>query len=120
MSESWKTMLGTEGTGKYVVIARNLRGDRLGLRPLGNGFCRIRVEPADQTSVENLQDTLSFSKGWKQPGQDGQQRFSIVVRNSKGEPLVGEALTALKRVGDGHLERNRDQLAWQWRRLLTA
>jgi hypothetical protein len=117
MTDDWKRMAGTEGTDKYVVIARNSRGDRIGIRPLDDGsICRVRVEPIDLAAAKELQDNFPVST-WKQPGEDGQLRFSLVTSGDAGIQAVLDALDALKAVSDGTLERNRAIQAWTWRSL---
>jgi hypothetical protein len=69
-------MAGTEGTGKYVVIASSALG-RVGFRDLG-GSVRVRVEP---TNAEKAKDMAGTFAGWKQP--DKQLRFSLVVSGKK-------------------------------------
>lgn len=113
-------MLGTEGTGEYVVIARNSRGDRLGIRPLSGGECRIRVEPVDLASAKELGNNFPPDRGWKQPGQGSQLRFSIITSGDAGETVACGALDALKAAIDGPLERNHTPRAWQWRNNLLG
>lgn len=117
-STDWK-MRGTEGTDKYQQIARNLHG-RVGIRPLGDGRCRIRVVPTSFPAAKLLEKYFLRYRGWKQPGQDGEFRFSIVTSGDDGKQIVIGALAALKKVGDGALERNPAQQARQWRSLLDA
>lgn len=114
----WRKMLGTEGTGEYVVIARNPRGDRLGVRPLDGNVCRVRVEPVDLVSAKELQGNFPDCT-WKQPGEGGQLRFSLVTFGDAGLQAVLGALDALKTAGDGTLERNRAIQAWTWRSLFV-
>lgn len=66
-------MAGTEGTGEYAVVALSELG-RVGVRGLGSGDARIRVEP----TAKSL-ELLAGRDGWKQPGDDGQKRYSKVV-----------------------------------------
>ncbi len=75
VSDMWY-MAGTEGTGAYAVPLRTRRG-RVGYRLL-EAKCRIRVEPDPAGRVE-IATLLTQSRGWKQPGDDGQNRFSTVV-----------------------------------------
>ncbi len=80
-------MAGSEGTGRYVVLAATARG-RVGIRVLGGEVekithirsARVRVEPKPK-AVQKMTDMLP-AKNWKQPGQDGQQRFSTVVETA--------------------------------------
>ena len=87
-------MAGTEGTGKYKVLAITWRG-RVGVRPFGVGSVRIRVEPhRKKRGAATMLKLLSV--GWKQPGDDGQNRFSVEVRNDLDlKAVVGVALKAL-------------------------
>lgn len=68
-------MKGTTGTS-FKLVAAFLSG-RLGYRNLGSGQFRVRVEPTQGYN-------LSFPNGptgWTQPGDGGQNRFSIVVQD---------------------------------------
>ena len=103
-------MPGSEGTGRYVVIAMTTRG-RIGVRVLSGEVdkithirsVRVRVEPRPE-AVQKMVDVLP-AKNWKQPGEDGQQRFSRVVdsatRNSaRVKRILAHGLKALG-VNDG-------------------
>lgn len=74
------TMAGTEMTYEYLVIVRTRRG-RLGVRPLYGGTFRVRVEPAKvgNNLIKTPFTELSRENGWKQPGDNNQTRYSIVV-----------------------------------------
>ncbi|MDB5186620.1 MAG: hypothetical protein JWM07_92 [Candidatus Saccharibacteria bacterium] len=88
-------MSGTEGTGEYKVLASSSFG-RVGYRDLGYEV-RVRVEPSP-TQAENIAQTLSPDAGWKQPGDGGQDRFSIIV--PKGEAAtaaLSDAFALIKR-----------------------
>lgn len=97
VSKKWH-MAGTEGTGEYVVIAATRRG-RIGVRVLqgfGQGHVRIRLEPSKRAPLAQM--AKAFPVGWKQPGNDGQNRFSRVVgRRQLG--LVEDAFVALGTTG---------------------
>lgn len=70
-------MLGTEGTGRYVVVVATDKG-RVGYRHLGGNTYRVRVEPTEGTS-ETLAGSFS---GWKQGREHNAQsgfRFSTMV-----------------------------------------
>lgn len=71
------SMLGTEGTGRYVVVVATDKG-RVGYRHLGGGTYRVRVEP-----TEGGAQTLAGSfSGWKQGREHNAQagfRFSTMV-----------------------------------------
>jgi hypothetical protein len=97
----WTYMAGTEGTGKYKTLLKTRYG-KLGIRDLGNGSVRIRVEPVnDPKVVAKVGAYLTRGMGWKQPGDGGQHRFSIVV--SRG--LMNVAVTLAKSaLGVGRLK----------------
>lgn len=69
-------MAGTERTFEYVVLAATPKG-RLGVRDLGEGTARVRVEP---TQANDPLSALSASEGWKQPSL-GYPRHSIVTHS---------------------------------------
>lgn len=71
-------MAGTEGTGAYSVLAITSRG-RVGVRKFSN-LARIRVEPL--CKCDKVGDVLTDKAGWKQPGDNDQNRFSKVVATS--------------------------------------
>ncbi|MGO8749205.1 MAG: toll/interleukin-1 receptor domain-containing protein [Thermoguttaceae bacterium] len=85
-------MAGAERTGEYVVVLRTRLG-RVGYRDLVDS-CRIRVEPepAGRTQLDRL---LTRSRKWKQPGDDGQDRYSIVVPTEQLPDLLRSAVRAL-------------------------
>lgn len=76
-------MAGTEGTGQYAVLAQSSFGT-IGVRPLGGGV-RIRIEPSDPAHAERLAEHLTRQAGWKQPGDDRQNRFSIVAQENSDQ-----------------------------------
>lgn len=79
-------MSGTEETFEYTVRGVSTRG-RVGVRTLSEGNVRIRLEPAPNIGANVIRQwgkKLPASSGYKQPGDNGQSRFSIVV--SAGEP----------------------------------
>jgi hypothetical protein len=87
-------MAGTEGTGKYNVVVVT-PAVSIGVRNFGGGF-RVRVELTGPKPPVALGRALTPVKGWKQPGDGGQQRYSKVARDAAGaEALVTEALQAL-------------------------
>lgn len=107
-------MAGTEGTGRYVVIAATARG-RVGVRVLDGtldkmsrvSIARVRVEPNSKLSViKTMSETLQDGT-WKQPGHEGQHRFSRVVHNgkSKGKRLQRDVNKALVAIGVGELQK---------------
>lgn len=84
-------MAGTEGTGEYVVICATRRG-RLGVRYLPvHGCYRIRVEPSpsehktSKAMLAKMCRRLKSVDGWKLPGHNGQDRFSIVTAASPAD-----------------------------------
>lgn len=122
-------MDGSEGTGQYVVIAATARG-RVGVRVLGGDpskvsrieMARVRVEPVEKTAViKQMAEVLPDGK-WKQPGQDGEHRFSRVVENgaSKGKSLHIALAKALAAIGVGELKTEVNPDAPQWAKGLAA
>jgi hypothetical protein len=97
MQAQWY-MAGTEGTGEYLVVLRTRLG-RVGYRDL-NGSYRIRVEPKPE-GRDPLATVLTQSSGWKQPGDQGQDRFSIVVQRGQLFDVLGSAIEALEPVERG-------------------
>ncbi len=91
MPDPWY-MAGTEGTGEYVVVLRTRLG-RVGYRELG-ASCRIRIEP-EPTGHEPLARLLTRSRGWKQSGDQDQDRYSIVVSSEKLPDTLRSAIRAL-------------------------
>jgi hypothetical protein len=86
-------MLGTEGTGKYIVLVAGKRG-RLGFRPISGGF-RVRLEPATNEFplVYSMKENIP---GWgKQPMDDGQLRFSVEVDSDSVKDALRDGLEAL-------------------------
>lgn len=71
-------MAGTEGTGEYLVYVITAIA-RLGVRSLRSGSYRIRVEPLDGADISAVSAMLTPALGWKQPGHNGQNRWSEVV-----------------------------------------
>lgn len=125
MPNSWTKIPGTERTGEYLAVARALtegrpRGDKVGIRFLSymGGGIRVRVEPRNQANSEAMAELMSRSGGWKQPGDGGQNRFSIVVHSAEGTlSAVDTALEALRSVGD-KLQYNPDR--GQYRKQIRA
>jgi hypothetical protein len=112
MTDDWKKMAGSEGTYEYTVLARVPATDRIGVRKLDNGAVRIRIEPSE-ANTDHLSKALTRENGWKQPGDEGQNRFSIVARGEHGTQIVKDALQLLAEVGP--LERNHAHAAHTWR-----
>jgi hypothetical protein len=71
---------GTEGTENYVVLAANEIG-LVAVRQVHGSTYRVRVQPATAAGAALVAETLKSGKGWKQPGDSGQFRFSIVVND---------------------------------------
>lgn len=90
-------MAGTEGTYDYLVLARSSFG-RVGYRLVGHRV-RIRLEPADEAHAAKIAETLTREAGWKQPGDEGQNRFSIVL--PKGEGAIEALKTAFALIKRG-------------------
>ncbi len=89
-------MAGTEGTGKYNVVAESSFG-RFGVRDLGDSV-RIRLEPSDEAHAAKLAEVLTREADWKQPGDASQDRFSIVVRkDDEGRAAFERAFSLIKR-----------------------
>lgn len=95
-------MAGTEKTGKYIVLACTSRG-RVGVRVLdGNPDeldtiteARVRVEPGNGTKMLKSMATALSSNDWKQPGANGQHRFSIVTDGESLPHRLREGLAAI-------------------------
>ena len=95
---NWLSMAGTEGTGKYVVLAGSELG-RLGVRTLPDGQIRVRVEPVEGESLNGLCGCAGCQ--WKQPGSDGQWRYSNVTDDEQvASAYVEVALKALTEGGN--------------------
>lgn len=95
-------MAGTQGTGEYTVVAQTYRG-RVGFRQcekIGEAvYARVRVEPRKGKVLP----ALSREAGWKQPGDEGQPRYSKMV--AAGAPLKAAIKEALVALGVGKLKR---------------
>lgn len=93
----WR-MSGTEKTFEYTVRAASVRG-RVGVRHLPpSGNVRIRLEPADDIGfsvIEKWRKELPRSVGYKQPGDSGQPRFSIVVPAGEHADAILETMFGL-------------------------
>jgi hypothetical protein len=101
-------MGGTEGTGEYrVVLTSNL--GRVGYRVLGQAV-RVRVEPRTKTAAKQLAKYFDASV-WKQPGSDGQDRFSTMPIGYAETVSVIEY--AVKALGTDKLVRNGAQRTWR-------
>jgi hypothetical protein len=121
-------MAGTEDTGQYIVVALTQRG-RIGVRLLNGSSAksmaaakcaRIRIEP---THINNAAATMAKKlpqKLWKQPGQNGQNRFSIEVHGG-GKKLKRKVRDGLKALGieDG-LKVTMNPIAPKWAQKLVA
>jgi hypothetical protein len=70
----WSRMVGTEKTGTYVQCAQSAWG-MVGYREYRPGEFRIRIEPTE-AGVAVLAPFFTRDRGWKQPGDSGQNRFS--------------------------------------------
>jgi len=94
---TWR-MLGTEQTGLYSVRAASVRG-RVGVRHLPGGTVRIRLEPTDKVTDKMMQEwreTMGHDIGYKQPGDGGENRFSIVVQaGDHGDAILDQMFDIL-------------------------
>lgn len=115
MSKRWNYMAGTEKTGEYIVLGRTGRG-KVGVRDLGNETYRIRVEPFGMRFVPKMAEYMSRSDGWKQPGDDGQIRFSLLVR---GQSLKESMSTALASIGHNVLVSKTNNTLPDWARAVV-
>ncbi len=110
-------MAGTENTGQYVVMCHTVLG-RVGVRTLSGGSSRVRVEPISTEAAGIMAASLTRPGYWKQPGDNGQPRFSRMASNDCGlRAVLAQALIAL-RVHQG-AELNPNAPAWV-RELVTA
>lgn len=112
-------MGGTEKTGQYNVLARTALGT-MGVRELSDGRVRIRIEPTAE-GAEALAKVFTRADGFKQPGDSGENRFSIVVDAKSDragyEAVVRKALHAL--VAGGNVPRVNPKGRAFARRMLT-
>lgn len=117
--DNWTCMAGTEGTGEYVVIGRIPLGGkieaRIGIRSLGGGRCRLRIEPGSVQSAEALAPLFPEWLLFKQPGDGGQLRFSHEFGSNLGVVMVEAAIRSLEVISDTKLERNKTRQAYTWR-----
>lgn len=103
-------MAGTESTGRYVVLASSKVG-RVGFRVVGN-YIRVRIEPNDSLSEQQLAEKYTPEAGWKQPSHFGQYRFSRVF-NDPDEAIAAIEL-AVKEIGrDSKVERQPGTRRWR-------
>lgn len=79
-------MAGTEGTNEYVGLAVTDRG-ALAFRRLHGECARIRVEPVPNFGNE-VATVLTREHGWKQLGDDNQNRLSTVAYSPEQEDRV--------------------------------
>ena len=85
-------MVGPEGLEFTVVVSTRL--GRVGYRMLRGSSCRIRVEPSSEGTL-SLAKLLTRERGWKQPGDQNQDRFSIVVSAEQLRAVLRFAIRAL-------------------------
>lgn len=107
MFESKKHIAGTEGTHNYAIIAETANG-LVAVRVLSEGRYRVRVQPADQAAGVLMAQTLTRLSGWKQPGDQGQDRFSTVPAG--GAELHADVSAAVAALTTGGAEIGED---WQ-------
>lgn len=79
MFQTKKHVAGTEGTHNYIVVGEGANG-LVAVRLVSGSTFRIRVEPKNAAGAVAMAPSLSREGGWKQPGDQGQDRFSIVVQ----------------------------------------
>lgn len=108
-TNDWIRMAGTERTWEYQVVASTAYG-RVGVRDYTHtgSPVRIRVEPFQGKTFESL----TRDAGWKQPGDSGQCRYSIV--RPAGCEAACAVRTALAALGVGTVETvvNPDAPTW--------
>ena len=115
MSKSkWTYTAGTEGTGEYKTVLKTRYG-KVAFRDLG-GSVRVRVEPSSYANGK-LAELLGRDRGWKQPGDGGQNRFSKVVSASQLKATLEVAKLAL---GVGRLKSRQNPAANVVAKQLTA
>jgi hypothetical protein len=109
--ESDDYVAGTERTGNFAKILHTDLG--LVAFRLTGGYVRVRVEPANNEAAEELAKKLTWERGWKQPGDSGQNRFSKVFYTS-GEAIEGIEF-AIKALGREGKKRRRGTVRyWRW------
>ncbi len=103
---------GTERTGQYACLVMTDLG-LVAVRPLLSSV-RVRVEPSDPQAAAQLAKYLTRAKGWTQPGDGGENRFSRVL--STDSEAIDAIATAIRRLGrGGKLARKGTRL---WRRMV--
>jgi len=102
-------MAGTEGTGAYLVVLCTDLG-RVGYRVLSTAY-RVRVEPADGDAASVLAGAF-LPPTWKQPGDNGQNRFSTMVYSGQRLEAVVKTAVAALCTGFGPVEVNPDAPDW--------
>jgi len=95
MEQKW-FMAGTESTGEYLVLAVSPLG-RLGVRDFHSAY-RVRLEPTPEGS-DKIAEILTRELGWKQPGDQDQNRFSFFSYDA--EELKEALKLGLKALGAG-------------------
>lgn len=106
-------MLGTDGTGEYIVFAVGRYGC-IGYRLLGDKV-RIRVEPLDEVCNGWCAQIL---KGWTQPTA-GNMRYSLVAdRGPEVLMVVRLGFGAISGLSSGDPEINPD--AADWRKIISG
>jgi hypothetical protein len=96
-------MAGTEGTGQYTVRAASSRG-RVGVRQF-DAHVRIRLEPNPKLGAKVLakwEKALPREVGYKHPGDDNENRFSIVVETGDyADAILDQIFPLLGHKADG-------------------
>ena len=111
-------MAGTEGTGEYFVLLISALG-RIGYRMLGFNEYRVRVEPVSGDVVEQM--SVHFDQScWKQPGVEGQQRWSRMVAGGQNlASALSIAITSMVEVADT-FDINPDAKMWALELIVEA
>lgn len=109
-ARGWAEMAGTEGTWEYQVVAATRHG-RVGVRDFTHSGSpiRVRVEPVPG---DGPFPALSREAGWKQPGDSGQPRHSVVVPSGTAAELALEL--TLRALGVGVEEHILNPSAPSW------
>lgn len=94
-NSQFPVLAGTEGTKQYVTLLVTVLGILALRRAVGQGVYRLRIEPSNANAAKKLAKVLTRDKGWKQPGDNGQNRFSNICSLSDDSALEGLVETAV-------------------------
>jgi hypothetical protein len=109
--ESDDYVAGTERTGSFAKILHTDLG-RVAFRLTG-GYVRVRVEPANTEAAEKLAKKLTWERGWKQPSDSGENRFSKMFYTS--DDAIAGIEFAIKALGREGKKRRRGTVRyWRW------